>query len=238
MISGLYSGASALEIFSKQQELISSNLAHLNTPGHRRMLFSLKEQGLASGEQPGVRPGATIDRMTVDFTPGRHETTERALDIAISGEGFFVYQGEQGEVYSRSGVLFRDQAGKLTNGDGLPILSDGAPIILPPDVSNQDIVIDSAGNVSAGANQFGKISVVTFDDNQKLETESGTYFRAGDAVASPFEDMMIMQGTRELSNAHPVSELISLIVGSRHFEAAQRAIRTMSDTVQESMRAA
>jgi len=237
MINGLYSGASALDVFSKQQELIASNLAHLNTPGHRRVLFSFKQQSDPTGDQPGARPGTTIDRATLDFTPGRREATERSLDIAISGEGFFVYQGAEGEIYSRSGVLFRDQQGQLVNGDGLPILSDGSPVTIPPNVPDRDIVIDSAGNVSAGENQIGNLSLVTFDDNQKLVSESGTYFRAGNAIGTPAESTTIIQGARELSNAHPVSELISLIVGSRHFEAAQRAIRTMSETIQESMRA-
>lgn len=237
MISGLYSGASALDIFSQQQEQISSNLSHLNTPGHRRKMFSFKQQNDLANNMPGQRPGATIDRVTVDFSPGRLESTDRQLDLALSGEGFFVYQGDEGNLYSRSGVLFRDQQGQLVNGDGLPILGDGGPITVPTDVAVSEISIDSAGNISAGSNQIGKVSVVTFDDNQKLESETGTYFRAGQAISTPYENAMVIQGSRELSNAHPVTELISLIVGSRHFEAAQRAIRTMSETVQESMRA-
>ncbi len=237
MIRGLYSGASALDIFSKQQELIASNLAHLNTPGHRRAVFSFKQQSDATGNQPGARPGAAIDRTSKDFTPGRHENTERPLDVAISGDGFFVFQGEQGLVYSRSGVLFRDPQDQLVNGDGLPILSDGSPVTIPRGVSERQIVIDASGNISAGENSLGKLSVVKFDDNQKLLSETGTYFQAGDAISSPAEDVTIMQGARELSNASPVSELISLIVGSRHFEAAQRAMRTMSETMQESLRA-
>ena len=44
------------DIFSRQQELIASNLAHLNTPGHKRMLFSIQEQSADPGNGIKARP--------------------------------------------------------------------------------------------------------------------------------------------------------------------------------------
>ena len=234
MINGLYSGASAMDIFTRQQELVSSNLAHLNTPGHRRALFSFQEKTNAEGE---TVPGTNVDKTATDFSQGRLEPSGRPLDIAIQGDGFFSYQGENATVYSRSGVLFRDSGGQLVNGDGLPILSNGAPLVIPPDVSDRDLVIDSTGTVLANGDVVGKLSVVKFDDKQLLSSESRTYFLAGEAIASPDTDSTIVQGMRELSNAKPVTEMISLIVGSRNFEAAQRVMRTISETIQENVRA-
>jgi flagellar basal-body rod protein FlgF len=236
MINGLYSGATALDVFARQQELVSSNLAHLNTPGHRRMLFSFEEKNQAIGNESKRVPGTEVNQIGVDFSQGRHESTGRQLDLAIKGDGFFAYQGENEMVYSRSGVLFRDPGGQLVNGDGLPILNDGSPIVVPTNISERDLVVDSAGTVFANGAEIGKITVVQFDDNQLLSSENSTYFRAGAAQPSPGEDVTIHQGMRELSNAHPVSELINLIIGSRHFEAAQRAIRTISETIQENVR--
>ena len=234
MINGLYSGASALDIFTRQQELVASNLAHLNTPGHRRSLFSFQEKLSESGE---TLPGSNINKMGTDFTQGRLEPSGRQLDIAIQGDGFFTFQGQHEQIYSRNGVLVRDSQGQLVNNDGMPILSNGAPIVVPPDVSDRDILIDGAGNVMVDGAEVGKLSIVKFDDDQLLDSESRTYFRAGDAVASPADGMTVVQGMRELSNAHPVTELISLIIGSRHFESAQRAMRTIADTIQENVRA-
>jgi flagellar basal body rod protein FlgG len=237
MLNGLYSGATALDIFSRQQDLIASNLAHLSTPGHKRMLFAFHER-TENGGQPGdSRPGTNVAQIATDFSQGRHEPTGRPLDIAISGEGFFTFQGQEGEFYSRNGALFRDTQNQLVNGDGMPILSDGQPITVPPEVSDRDLVIDSAGGVSANGQEFGRISVVTFEDNRQLTSDSQISFQAGNAVPTPAEQSAIVQGSRELSNAHPVTELISLIIGSRHFESAQRAIRTISDAIQENVRA-
>ena len=237
MINGLYSGATALDIFARQQELVSSNLAHLNTPGHRRMLFSFEEKSQAMGNQSQPVPGTEVNQIGVDFSQGRHQPTGRQLDLAIQGDGFFAYQGENETIYSRSGVLFRDADGQLVNGDGMPILNDESPIVIPPHISDRDLVIDSAGTVYAKGAEIGKITVVQFDDNQLLSSENSTYFRAGEAQPLSGAEVTIHQGMRELSNAHPVSELISLIIGSRHFEAAQRAIRTISETIQENVRA-
>ena len=237
MLNGLYSGATALDIFSRQQDLIASNLAHLNTAGHKRNVFSFYERTVNGGDQGEANPGTNVSQMATDFSQGRFESTERPLDLAISGDGFFTFQGSGGTFYSRNGSLHRDGQDQLVNGDGLPILSDGSPITVPKNVSDRDLVIDAGGRVSANGNQFGQISVVKFADNQQLSSDSQISFRAGNnAVPTPADSVTVVQGSRELSNAHPVTELISLIIGSRHFESAQRAIRTISDSIQENVR--
>ena len=109
--------------------------------------------------------------------------------------------------------------------------------MIPPDVSDRAIRIDQTGTVFADDNQVGKLTLTKFNDNQLLGSDSRTYFLAEDAIGSPATDLTVVQGMRELSNAHPVTEMISLIVGSRNFEAAQRVMRTISETIQENVRA-
>lgn len=237
MLNGIYSGGTALGALSRQQEVISKNLAHLNTPGHRRELYVFQENGNSAASGPKAlndRLGTRIGHAATDFSEGVKKSTGRQLDVAISGDAFFVFQGANGNVYSRNGALFRGTEGELVNSDGLPVLDDGRPIVIPPDVSDYDITITGDGKISAGGNELGQISMVDFDDRQLLDSsESQIYFSIGDATASPTEESTMMQGMREMSNAHPVTELISLMVGSRQFEAAQRAIRTISDAMQE-----
>ncbi|MGB1930308.1 MAG: flagellar hook-basal body complex protein, partial [Mariniblastus sp.] len=107
MFNGIYSGATALENYSRQQEVVSSNLAHLNTPGYRRQFLTFEEH---VGEVDGVLgsyPGSGIRSVSTDFEAGPKKLTERTLDVSIAGDGFFVYQGAEAELYSRNGVLFR-----------------------------------------------------------------------------------------------------------------------------------
>ena len=227
MLNGLYSGASALDMLARQQETIASNLAHLNTPGHRRSVFSFAQTS------DTAISGESAAKSAFDFQDGRLEPTGRELDLAMTGDGFFVYQGEEGKLYSRSGVLFRNsETNELVNGDGIPILGEDGPIAVTGAIS--EIVIGSDGTISAGQQQIGKLAIVQFDNNRLLESDGQTYFREGTAQETPAEGIQVQQGVRELSNASAVTEMISLIVGSRHFEAAQRAIRMISDTLQES----
>ena len=233
MISGIYSGASAMDNYSQQQEMISSNLAHLNTAGYRRQIMSFQESVTGDSE---TRPGTRVRKLVTDFESGVRKMTGRKLDLSIGGDGFFVYQGENGDMYSKNGVVFRDPSGNLVNSDGMALLGDGQPISIPENVSDRDLNISADGEVSANGTVFGKISMIQFDDPQLLNSKSQVNFTIGDAVGSPAEKSGIIQGSRELGNSHPVTELVSLMIGSRSFEAAQKAIRTISDAIQENTR--
>lgn len=236
MINGLYSGASALDVFGRQQELIASNLAHLNTPGHKRMLFSFLENSESVNEESTSRPGTSVEGFSTDFSQGNLKPTGRPLDVAISGDGFFEFERVNENVFSRGGPLFRDPTGKLVNAEGLAILSEGESISIPLEVSDRDIVIDISGTISANGEELGKISVINFDDNQLLESDTQTFFRQGEAEIVEEGEFQILQGSRELSNAHPVTELITLIVGSRRHESANRVMSTITDALKQSVR--
>ena len=238
MLSGIYSGASALDNQGQQQDVISSNLAHLNTPGYRRQLLSFQGK-LSDGADRSSETSrdTNVRNVITDFESGVKRQTGRALDLAIAGDGFFTYDGENEKVYSKNGIVFRSPDGNLVNSDGLTLLdSEGQSIEIPSSVSDRDLNISADGQISANGATFGKISLAEFDDPQLLESNSQVYFKLGQATEIPAEDSNILQGTRELSNSQPVTELVNLIVGSRSFESAQRVIRTISDALQENIR--
>lgn len=236
MINGIYSSATALNNYSRQQEIISSNLANINTPGFRRGVMAFRE----FSEQPSLnrqpRGGTEISDVAIDFSTGGRQSTERQLDLSISGDGFFVFQGQDGELYSRNGVLFRAPDGTLINQDGMPILGAGETVKIPNNVSDREIAVSDNGTIYASGREVGTISVVKFDDPQLLEPNGQVYFRTGTAVKEDAPDSQILQGTREMANTQAVTELISMIVGSRNFESAQRAMRTIFESLEQSVR--
>jgi len=236
MISGLYGSAANLEALSRQQEATASNLAHLNTPGHRRVTTGFSEW--LEAEQHNGEPYPNNSLVTgVDHTNrGRLEQTERSLDWALEGDVFFAFQGAEDIMYSRNGVIFRNSdTNQLVNSDGFALLdSDGQPLIYEGALDSLTVTRD--GSLFAGAQRLGKVGIYSFDDNRLLDSRNQIYFLAGNATPTLAENYQLHQGFRELSNANPTTELISLIVGSRHFEATQRAIRTISDAIQENIR--
>ncbi len=233
MLRGIYSGSTALSNLERQHEIVASNLAHLNTTGHRRGVFSLSQSSETA--ETKANPGAEFTQ-TFDFdTAGRLQHTERKLDIALSGPGFLEFQGTNGNYYSRNGVLFRAANGQLQNREGHALMSDNGPLVIPAEIPESQIHIGNDGTVSANGQPVGTIKLVEFDDYQKLVSHSPVDFLAGTAIPSPASETGIVQGARELSNANPLMEMINLIIVSRHLESAQRAIRTISDSVQQSL---
>ena len=234
MLRGLYSGATALQYQERQHQITSSNLAHLNTVGHRRAVFSVGENS-SSESSTEKQSGAGVTSHVDFMSEGRMERTERPLDLAIRGEGFFQYQGAEGVVFSKNGVLYRSPDGQLQNRDGLPLIGENGPISIPVEIGVPQIEISRDGSITANGNTIDKLAIAEFEDVNLLEGESQTDFRLGKAIIKPAENSVVDQGVRELSNAQPVTELINLIISSRHFEAAQRAIRAISDSIQQSM---
>ncbi len=223
-----------MDALSRHQELIASNLANLQSTGFRRSVLSFSER-LDSDKAPLL--GTRVESESLDFSQGFLQQTGRKLDVAISGDGFFALGGEDGTVYSRAGVFFRQPNGALVNGDNMPVLDDaGAPINIDPLIPESSLHIDSEGFITAGQQTVAQLGIVGFANNKELIPKGQVYFMAPDGVASGPPTGRVMQGERELSNSSPVTELINLIVTNRMFEAAQRSVRTIAESVQQHYR--
>ena len=100
MFNGIYSNATAIDIASRQHDVIANNLANANTPGFRRTLLAISARGENTLQQDGSIKtdlgGSEALRSYVDFTPASIRDTGRPLDVAISGEGFFKVEGDGG----------------------------------------------------------------------------------------------------------------------------------------------
>ncbi len=131
MVRSMFSGVSGLRNHQVKMDVIGNNIANVNTQGFKASRTSFKEmfnQTLrgASGPSPslgGLNPmqvglGVTTSAIDVLFSGGGTQTTDRTLDLAIQGDGFFaVKQGEQVS-YTRSGNLYLDANGYLITSGG------------------------------------------------------------------------------------------------------------------------
>lgn len=241
MLNGFYSAATSLDAAERNHEVIAHNLAHIDVPGFRRSYVSngtfesaLNKESGASG--PAVeRMGTQVGAVQVDFTtPGRYQHTGRQLDVALVGEGFFCLEGQDGPVFTRNGVFQRNPEGELVAGSGLKVLGEGdAPIIIPANVSAMQVRIQQDGRVVADGTEVGRLRVVTFEDNSKLTTAGTAIFAAPEDMKPEEATATIEQGSRELSNVVAIDELVRMIVGMRQYEAAQKAMDTLRDSVQQ-----
>jgi flagellar hook protein FlgE len=128
MIRSMFTAINALYVHQQYMDVVADNLANVNTPGFKSSYMSFKDQftqTLRTGSGPtenlgGVNPiqiglGSVMGTISPVFTQGALQSTGRQLDMAIQGDGFFIYDNGLEDVYSRDGNLLMDSEGFLVN---------------------------------------------------------------------------------------------------------------------------
>jgi flagellar basal body rod protein FlgG len=237
MIRGLYSAATALDSASQNQDIISQNLANANLPGYRRrgLVFEQFLPQLVRQSPPspteGDLYGNQISQAYTEFTPGPLEFTGNPFDLALKGDGFFVVQGPNGPLYTRNGSFTLDTQGQLRTTSGYLVAGN---TLIPPAATR--ISVGDDGTVLADNVPVGQIQVVTFRDPLGLGRVGPTLFEAPRGVPTNPSTATVAQGYREGSNTNVVNELVGMVLGSRYYEAASRAVRALSDAIQQQTR--
>jgi flagellar basal body rod protein FlgG len=235
LIRGLYSAAGSLQAAEQHHEVVAHNLAHANVPCYRRRIvvaesFDDALTRTATGEpRPGVG-GQTTSVHTV-FEPGDLQFTGNSLDLALRGDGFFVLRGPDGPVYTRSGVFQINGQGVLQSASGLPVSGGGGEITIPPGAAQ--LTVQSDGAVAADGAEIGRLELAHFKDPSVLVPVGTTLFQAPPGVRPEDGTSTVHQGYREGSNVAVVDELVGMIAGMRQYEASQRALRAISDAIEQ-----
>lgn len=236
MLAGLYSAATAMAGTALNQDIVAENLANANVPGYRRRSMAASTfQGTleqAAGADSDNRLwGTRVSAVYDDPAPGPLEATGNPLDIAAIGNTFFVLDGPNGPVYTRNGTFRLNREGQLESSSGLKVRGEGGAITIPPETSKINITRD--GSVTADGEQVGQLALVQIPSLAGMRRVGTTLFEgevAGGGKPEPGE-ALCEQGFREGSNVQVVQEMVAMITGMRHYEAAQRALRGLSDAL-------
>lgn len=232
MLRGLYSVAGTLEVAARNHEAVSENLANINTPGYRRQgtFFDMSAGADAPSSEPG---GNSLSPRSGAFTyteSGPLQQTNNPLDIALVGNGFFVLEGPAGPMYTRNGSFQLGPNGTLqARGSGYRVRGQGGPLSLPPEARAIQIAQD--GTVSADGVAVGKLDVATFPQDASLRRVGTTLFQGPAPQTPPPGSVRLEQGFREGSNVNAVQEMVSMMIGMRHYEAAQKSMRAIFEAV-------
>jgi len=223
MNAGLYSAVSGGISALTRLDAITNNLANASTPGFKaeRLVQRAEHVGTAPPSDTTVSTPITRGTLETDFSQGPVEATGNPLDVALSGPGFLVVQGPQGERLTRRGNLALDTEGYLATTDGARVQGDSGDI----HVGNGPLVIGSDGTVRANDQSVGKLRVVDVADPAALVREGGTTFVAGSQPLTDVAeaDVHILQGSIEGANSSPVENLVAMVDTMRGFEAYMRA---------------
>jgi flagellar basal-body rod protein FlgF len=223
----------------RAQAVNNHNLANASTTGFRADLAAFQSRAVVGTGYPS-RVYATNATIGWDPTVGAQITTGRDLDLAIQGDGFLAVQGRDGrEAYTRAGDLRVDPNGQLLTGTGLPVLGDGGPVSVPPNVSvsvapDGTISIVPLGQGPETTASVGRIKLVN-PPRESLERGEDGLFRLGDGTDAPADAAVrVASGVIESSNVNAADALVNMIELARQFELQVKAIRSAEENGQAS----
>lgn len=244
---GLYQSASSLSALEKWQDAVAQNITSSQVTGYRKR--TVEFSGASAGERrldpkgsPGSEDGQSAVFPTasvgINFITGETQPTRRELDVAIQGEGFFAVQMEDGsKAYTRNGEFHvRPDRTLVTTSEREVLTEGGAPIVLQP--GGGAITINADGTVFQGDTSLGKLAVQKFANTSVLSPIAGGMFRAPEGVEpTTVEKPSLMQGYLENSNVTPLREMVDLVVISRAYEANQKMITAVDQSMQKTLEA-
>lgn len=181
MLSSFFSGISGLLASSTAINVVSNNIANVNTVGYKSSNVTFQDAlyqaiNSSSGTEQ-VGRGTAISSITTDFSDGSLETTSSSTDLAISGDGFFIVEDAAtgATYYTRAGSFDLDSNGNLVDSNGYVVQgkvidqATGAvsgvdtDVIIPqtPSQPNATSYIGMNLNLQSSSEWAGTISAIT-----------------------------------------------------------------------------
>jgi flagellar basal-body rod protein FlgG len=247
MINGFYDAAGAMVTQFNRLDVISNNLANVNTPGFKQddivigvyeRIYQEKRDNLpwenntkeaAKFINRNLNKVPRIVEEYTNFSLGSMQKTSNPLDIALKRDDlFFSIQTPAGERLTRAGNFSLDENGYIVTKDGMKLLSvEDEPIQIPPNV--KDFKIDQNANVYVDGVRIATIKVVKVDNLKTLKKVGDTMWDFIPETTEIETKNTTLQGFLEKANVNPVKEMTELIETNRLVEEYQKVMTTYMD---------
>lgn len=208
-----------------------------------------------------INGGLRFDRIMTNFSGGSLEETNRTLDFAIKGNGFFRVYTEDGYRYTRDGSFKLNDEGQLVTKDGDLVLGQKIdsfsgeqwriadvnttniddqnlqPIVLANEDNNAsgDFKLKENGEIYIGDELRGKLDVVNFENTNTLRKQGDNlYFVEGEPEFKEF-DGKVITGFLEGSNVTRIREVIEMTTLLRSFDTNQRVVKAYDEMMNKAV---
>ena len=217
----------AMEFDQLKLQSINQNIANMSTPGFKRQII----ENLTFEEQlkPQINQVITQINNSQDLTQGTFNQTHNGLDLALSGDGFFQVQNEQGVFYTRRGDFQINNHGELVTATGETLLGTNGVI----KVEDSNFTIDSKGTLFIDHHQVDQLSIVQFENPSLLQYAGNGLYQSVESPQPANSATRVLQGFIEQSNSKSLAEMMDMVKISQHFAANQKVMRT-ADTLLDS----
>lgn len=237
---GLYLSAAGANAQSHRLEVLSHNLANINTAGFKPHMALLQsrasqaiEDGIAtagSGTVDDISGGVGIKPTVTQFNQGAIRQTGNRTDFAINdSDSFFSVEHSGKQLLTRAGSFMFDSRGTLVTPNGDPVRgSNGGPITINPTL-HYDVADDGAIVQGGARQQLMLVKPRAVGDLSRVGENLFESLTPVDEV--PSQQRAIVSGALESSAVEPTGAMMQLIEASRVYEANIRMIQTQDETM-------
>ena len=239
MIYGMWLSATGVMTSSHTVDTIANNLANAETSGFKRQLAVFQERPPEGKENPAraggdrffdnIGGGQLLAPSFFDQSAGALEATDKNLDVAIQGDGYFMVKDANGEQrLTRNGNFMADRENNLvlaTDPKAQVLDANRQPIKLDPTVNAQSLDIADDGTMQFNNQTVGRLGMFNVADANLLRPVGGTLFKAPASVKIDDFKGQVSSGYLERSNVDPAIELTKMMEAQRGLEANANMIR-------------
>lgn len=260
MQNGYYQATGGMVTQFNRLDVITNNLANINTSGYKRDDIVIADFKRIFKETQDELPiqnhtrdasrfvNTTVDRVPqidqeyTDFTMGSLKTTNNPLDLAITREdSFYLVQTNNGEVrLTKDGNFQLDDEGYLVNKQGYKVLNSNyfdnpENAWIKVNENANYINVDKNGNISVDGNQNSRLFIAQVDDIRALQKDGDNVYKIDDLtrIRDLDNSNSVRQGFSQGSNVNPVTEMVGLIEANRMVEMYQKVMTAHMDDLNQ-----
>jgi flagellar basal-body rod protein FlgG len=255
MIRGLYTAAAGMVAQQTNIDVISNNIANVNTNGFKQdraefqdlmyqsLNYTAGATSSTTNNPTGIDTGlgVRVSGIQKNFLQGNLKETGNTYDLAIQGNGFFKITTPAGETaYTKNGGFKLDNDGTMVDSQGYKLDPE---IVIPSDLIKisiaQDGTVTGQNATSGDTTVLGQITLVNFINPAGLAPQGDSLYLATNTSGDPTDATpgidgvgTLRQGMVEGSNVQLVTEMVNLITAQRGYEANSKSINTTDSMLQ------
>lgn len=230
MNSGVQVAASGMRAQVEALDMLSHNLANLNTTGYKeqKAFYTCLDEASAASSTQDANPFAsrTVSAQgALNLTDGSLQPTGRDFDIALIGDGYLTVETPQGIRYTRDGSLRLNGKSELVTAGGYPVLDFKARHIT---VGPGRLNITESGAVYSDDRNLGQLKLVRFEKPADLIREGNSLLLPSNPSSGVKPaNVQVKQGFLEQSNVNAVASVVEMVGIMRHFEAISKSVNIL-----------
>jgi flagellar basal-body rod protein FlgG len=229
-------------------DALANNLANVNTPGYHRDVpgtrsFHWMLSEATAPAQPVPTPATAgtatataatpllpmeqlpVPMVQTDRAEGQVSKTGRDLDLALSGDAFFVVAGKSGFRFTQAGNFTVSPDGYLATTSGELVQGDAGPI----QMKGTQFQVSEDGVVAVDGKRVDKLRLVALAPGSATKVGSAQ-FASTTPQAAP-ASAKVKQGFLQLSNVNAIQEMATLMTATRAYETGQKLLQVQDQTL-------